>query len=158
MKRPNCLKFGDNPGKSARIVLKLYATMIISRIIRKIAFVMTLAAAAGCAGPIKTDYRIAKERAQTYVLRHPTLPPRTREAILRSSIQIGMTRDQVIAAWGRPIRIVRFRKGRQEEWTFGCEYPHFCTVQDGDRRRPFGHIRHESVAVLEDGKVVYFRR
>lgn len=140
------------------IIPRIYAAMNTSRGIRNIAFAMSLVAVAGCAGPIKTDYRIAKERAQAYVSKNPALPPQTREAILRSSIHIGMTRDQVIAAWGRPIRIVRFRKGRQEEWTFGCEYPHFCTVQDDDRRRPFDRIRHESVAVLEDGKVVHFRR
>lgn len=133
--------------------------MRIWRVVSAIGFVTVLTTAVtGCTGAIKTDYRIAKERAQAYVSKHPALPPKTRKAILQSDIHIGMTGDQVIAAWGRPIRIVKFRGGQQEEWTFGCEYPHFCTVQDGDRQRPFDRIRHESVAVLENGKVVHFRR
>jgi hypothetical protein len=114
-------------------------------------------AASGCSGPLKTDYRIAKDRARAYVADHTGLDPKTRKAILASNILVGMTREQVIAAWGRPVRIVRFRQGRQEEWTFGCDYPHLCTIQDG-RRNLFDRVRHESVAVLEDGKVAYFRR
>lgn len=110
-----------------------------------------------CSGGLKTDYRIAKDRARSYVAKHSELDTNIRQAILASRVHIGMTKKQVVAAWGRPIRTVRFRQGRQEEWTFGCDYPHTCIPRDGDhRRRLFDRYRHEAV-ILEDGVVTYVR-
>ena len=52
-------------------------------IIRLFAFACLIA---GCAG-LKTDYEIAKERAQTYVAAHPKLTTNTAAAIGSNSIQ-----------------------------------------------------------------------
>lgn len=131
----------------------------VAKAARRLAAAITLASAATAfAGPLKTDVQIAKERARAYVAAHPSLPRKTREAILRSNIRVGMTKQQVIAAWGRPIEILKFKRGRQEEWTFGCDYPHICIAEDSRHGSPlFDRIRHESVAIIEDGKVTSFR-
>lgn len=136
---------------------KTYFIMnILTEFPQKVAIVALCAALSACSG-LKTDYRIAKERARAYVAKNADLDPKTRQAILRSEVHVGMTKDQVVAAWGRPIRIVRFRKGRQEEWTFGCDYPHSCIPIDrGHRRGLFDRVRHEAV-VMEDGVVTYVR-
>lgn len=111
-----------------------------------------------CAGPLMTDVQIARERARAYVASRPNLPAKTRQAILRSNIHVGMTKEQVIAAWGRPIQVLKFKRGRQEEWTFGCDYPHFCILEDNRHGSPlFDQIRYESVAIIEDGRVTSFR-
>lgn len=137
---------------------KAYLTMqILPEFPQWVVAAALCASLAGCSGGLKTDYSIAKERARSYAAEHPELDPKTRQAILRSRVHVGMTKDQVVAAWGRPIRIVRFRKGRQEEWTFGCDYPHSCIPVDGNhRRRLFDRYRHEAV-VMEDGVVTYVR-
>lgn len=131
----------------------------IARAARRLGSAITLASAATAfAGPLKTDVQIAKERARAYVAAHPRLPRKTSEAILRSDIHVGMSKQQVVAAWGRPIEILEFKRGRQEEWTFGCDYPHTCSVEDSRHGSPlFDRIRHESVAIIEHGKVTSFR-
>ena len=110
---------------------------------------------AGCAG-LKTDFQVAKERARTYVAAHPDLDDKTKDAILRNTIRVGMTKEQVLAAWGRPIEVNKFK--REEEWKFGCEYPHTCTHIDSRRAsRLFDRVRYESQAIFEDGRVTSFR-
>ena len=114
---------------------------------------------AACGGALKTDVQMARERARAYVQSHPELDQKTRETILGSMISVGMTKEQVLAAWGRPIEINRFRKGRQEEWVFGCDYPHTCISMDDDghRRNLFDRLRYESQAIFEDGVLTSFR-
>ena len=84
---------------------------------------------AGCAG-LKTDYEIAKERAQTYVAAHPKLATNTADAIGSNSIHEGMSMEQVIAAWGRPVVVQKFRDGSLQYWFFGCDWPHYCQDLD----------------------------
>lgn len=114
---------------------------------------------AACGGPLKTDAQLAQERARHYVQSHPELDPRIQEAILGTKLLVGMKKEEVLAAWGRPIRIVKFREGRQEEWIFGCNYPHLCTRQDRGRHRSglFDSVRYESQAIFEDGVLTSFR-
>lgn len=118
--------------------------------------------AAACGGPLKTDYEIAKERARAYVAQHPELDDKTKNTILRNEVHSGMTKEQVIAAWGRPIEVNKF--AREEEWRFGCVYPHYCTEIDGPRRGLligrglFDRIRYESWVIFEEGRVTRFHR
>ena len=111
---------------------------------------------AGCAG-LKTDYDIGRERAETYVAAHPNLPSNTADAIKSNSVHDGMTMQQVIAAWGRPAVVQRFRDGVVQFWFFGCDWPHTCT--DPDRGWPRGifaspHDIYRSKALFENGVVV----
>ena len=45
---------------------------------------------------------IAQKRAQAYVEAHPNLAPITAAAIKSNTLLQGMTKEQVIAAWGEP--------------------------------------------------------
>ncbi len=51
--------------------------------------------AAGCAG------RTAQRR-ESYLALHPNLPPETAGQIRRGEVRTGMTRADVLAAWGDP--------------------------------------------------------
>ena len=114
-----------------------------------------LAILAACGG-VKTDVQAAKERARTYVASHPSLDDKTKDAILRNTIRVGMTKEQVLAAWGRPIEVNKFK--REEEWKFGCEYPHTCTRDDSrGGSRLFDRVRYESQVIFENGRVTSFR-
>ena len=103
---------------------------------------------AGCV----TDYDIIRERAQTYVVAHPDLPSNTAEAIKSNSIHDGMTMRQVVAAWGRPAVVQKFRDGAVQYWFFGCHWPHFCDVPE--RRFPEPDEIFQSRALFENGVVV----
>ena len=107
---------------------------------------------AGCAG-LKTDYEIAKERAETYVAAHPNLS--SSSAIRANTIRDGMTMEQVIAAWGRPVVIQKFRDGALQYWFFGCDWPHFCKSSNRVRSGP--DEIYYSRALFENGVVVDWR-
>ena len=114
---------------------------------------------AGCAG-LKSDRTIASERADAYLSAHPNLDTRTAAAIKSNSIRAGMTMEQVIAAWGSPAEVQKFRGGKVQHWFFGCDWPHVCDSQaDGRGLRPGGifedpNQRYLSNAIFEDGVVV----
>ncbi len=105
----------------------------------------------GCAG-LKSDYDIAKERAQIYVATHPDLPSKTIEAISENTIHNGMTMEEVIAAWGRPAYVQRFRNEAIQYWYFGCDWPHFCKSKN--QIRPDPDAIYFSRALFQDGVVV----
>ncbi len=84
---------------------------------------------AGCAG-LKTDRDIAGERAQAYLAAHPKLTSNTAQAIRSNLILDGMSMEQVIAAWGPPAVVQKFREGAVQYWFFGCDWPHFCDNTD----------------------------
>ena len=106
---------------------------------------------AGCAG-LKSDYDIARERAQTYVAAHPKLATNTAAAIGSNSIHEGMSMEQVIAAWGRPALVQKFRGGVVQYWFFGCDWPHFC--HPPERRSGGLDEIYRSRALFENGVVV----
>ena len=106
---------------------------------------------AGCAG-LKSDYDIAKERADAYVAAHPKLDTNTAEAIRSNLIHEGMTMEQVIAAWGRPAVVQKFRDGAVQYWFFGCDWPHFC--HPPERRSGGLDEIYRSRALFENGVVV----
>ncbi len=102
----------------------------------------------GCTG-LKTDLDIAKERAQTYLVAHPNLASNTAEAIRANTILVGMTMEQVTAAWGRPAEKEQYRDGAVQYWFFGCDWPHFCASAE----RHYSQ-RYQSRALFENGVVV----
>ena len=101
------------------------------------------------------------ERAEAYLAAHPDLPARTAAAIRSNTIHDGMTMPQVIAAWGRPVVVQKFREGKVEHWFFGCVWPHFCEDVDFSLVRRWranpGDI-YKSNALFENGVVVDWGR
>jgi len=53
---------------------------------------------------------------------YPHLSPKTKEAILKGYIHLGMTRDQVLASWGKPYDKSESvgSWGTHEQWIYGC--------------------------------------
>jgi len=111
---------------------------------------------AGCSGQWRTDYQIAHERVAAYIQAHPDLDPATKEAMQGFDLRKGMTMEQVIATWGRPAVVQRFRDGAMQYWYFGCDWPHFCTSPDEQFFPPPDEI-YQSQAMFIDGKVVSWR-
>lgn len=103
----------------------------------------------------KFDYQVAKERIAAYVNNHPELDAKTRESILSHSLLVGMSKSEVIAAWGRPVEINKYKNGKVEEWVFGCNYPNICYDFNRNRRQPliFRDFQHRPRAYFEDGKL-----
>ena len=103
---------------------------------------------AGCAN-VQTDRTVSAQRANDYVLAHPELPPQTAESIRRLEARPGMTQDQVIAAWGPPVAVKSFRDGAQQQWFFGCDWPHHCS--DPDEMFPMPEEIFSSQVIFENG-------
>lgn len=108
----------------------------------------------GCAG-LKTDRDIARERARAYLVAHPKLASNTAQAIRSNLILDGMTMEQVVAAWGPPAEVQRFREGAVQYWFFGCDWPHFCNAPDLSSSGPDNIF--QSRALFENGVVVDWR-
>ena len=66
--------------------------------------------------PIRQD--LINERRRRAVNAHPW-PERIKAAILENRVEIGMTREQVTAAWGQPRNVDATAVTRQEQWTYG---------------------------------------
>ncbi|MPY72167.1 MAG: hypothetical protein GEU92_19070 [Alphaproteobacteria bacterium] len=127
----------------------------------KAAAILALGAAlllSACAG-LRTDYQIARERAASYVAGHPDLDPEVAGAIKANQVRKGMTKEQVVAAWGRPAAIKRFRNGALEQWLFGCDYPHICNSPGSFREAHAMMIDeyYNSQAFFENGVVTDFK-
>jgi hypothetical protein len=128
-------------------------------IVNTLGFLALAALIAGCAG-VKTDRTLASERAEAYLASNPKLDPKTAEAIRNNTIRVGMTMAQVVAAWGEPREVQKFRGGKVQHWFFGCDWPHVCDTQGSRRRVGPGGIfedpnqRYLSNAIFEDGVVV----
>ncbi len=108
---------------------------------------------AGCSGAdFKTDHTIAHDRVKSYLAANPMLKPAITEAIGRMELRKGMTKDQIIAAWGRPAYIQRY-SGQSEQWFFGCGWPHNCDTPDEDTDFPLLEEIYNSRAIFNDGKL-----
>lgn len=115
---------------------------------------------AACSGAgLRTDYQIAHERAAAYVAAHPELDRETAAAIARLELRKGMSREEVIAAWGYPAVAQRFRRGTVDYWYFGCYFPHLCTDPDEESTLLFPSPDQifQSRALFENGKLVSWR-
>jgi hypothetical protein len=130
-------------------VLHIYRTAKLSGPAALVASVLLLA---GCAG-LKTDYELMRERAHAYVAAHPKLAPETAGAIRSNQVHEGMTMAQVVAAWGRPVVVQRFRNDTVQYWFFGCDWPHICTDADG-RWFPSPDEIFQSRALFDNGRLV----
>ena len=64
----------------------------------------------------------------------------------------GMTKEQIIAAWGKPAYVQRY-SSRTEQWFFGCGWPHSCETPDEDNNFPLLDEIFNSRAIFTDGKL-----
>jgi hypothetical protein len=111
----------------------------------------------GCSGPLRTDYEKVQETRANYIAANPSLGEATKAAIRSGELRVGMTPDEVAAAWGRPAYVNRFENGRKVEWLFGCDYPHFCTYQVIGRFRTT-EVFYHSRAYFYDGRLTEWRQ
>ncbi|SRR5579875_1459618 len=76
-----------------------------------------LIALAGC-GP-----GLNQQRRANYLASHPNIDPATRSLIEKGRVAPGMTREQVLAAWGSPPSdCPRWRSNLMEIWDY-CHHP-----------------------------------
>ena len=63
---------------------------------------------------------IMKKRQQTYVNHHPDLSSEKKQSILNGKLLRGMTREEVLASWGRPTKsnISEGSWGVDERWIY----------------------------------------
>ena len=87
--------------------------------------VAILAVVGACAG-VKTDREMAYERANTFLTQNPDTDAKIAAAIRELDLVKGMTRAEVRAAWGAPVKIEKSIKRISELWYFGCDFPHTC--------------------------------
>ena len=110
---------------------------------------------AACAGAdLRTDYQVSRDRAAAFLAANPGLDAKKQRAIRQATLVAGMTRREVIASWGYPVIVRKFRDGAQEYWLFGCHYPHMCTDSDEDTLFPMPEDIFNSHALFENGRLV----
>jgi len=108
---------------------------------------------ASCSGEsLKTDHTLAQERVQSYLAANSSLDPAIARAIGRMELHKGMTKEQIITAWGRPAYVQRY-SSRTEQWFFGCGWPHSCETPDEDTDFPLLDEIFNSRAIFSDGKL-----
>ncbi len=103
-------------------------------------------------GGLRTDYRLAHDRANAFLAANPDLAPTTANAIRALDLHEGMSMPQVVAAWGRPALVERYRGGAVQYWYFGCDWPHHCT--DPDHRFPAPDEIYQSRALFQNGRLL----
>lgn len=129
--------------------------MVISlRVTRPVisAFVL-IVLLAGCSASIMiSDSQHTQQRIDAYLTAHPKLESATASAIRQARVIKGMTPPQVIAAWGRPVSVQKYRGGAQQFWLFSCSWPHRCDYPDS-RRAMMAEI-YLSQVLFENGRVI----
>lgn len=82
----------------------------------------------GCASVIEniTGYPSIETR-QKYIASHPDLDNESKNIILKGSIFIGMTKEQVLASWGKPDTINKTISSNyeSEQWIYPHGYLYF---------------------------------
>jgi hypothetical protein len=113
---------------------------------------------AGCTGPgFNTDPQILSQNANDYVATHSGLSDAVKADIRLHRLSKGMSKHDVIAAWGKPVIVRKFGPDKPEFWYFGCDWPHTCTYPDHDDGYALIDEIYESQAKFEAGKLVYWR-
>lgn len=113
---------------------------------------------AGCSGTgFRTHAQILSEKAEIYIAAHPELSDKTKQDIRLFRLHKGMSKPEVIAAWGRPVIVRKYSRDGLETWYFGCDWPHTCSYPDEDTDFPLIDEVYESQAVFEDGRLVSWR-
>lgn len=84
---------------------------------------------AACAGAeLKTDRQIARDRVEAYLAAHPDTGKETARTMRRFELLRGMSKQEVAAVWGKPVRIQEWRDGTFDQWSFGCAWPNRCEL------------------------------
>jgi len=123
--------------------------------IRTTVALAAMALLSGCAGTaVATGQQRAEARAAAYVAAHPALDAETGAAIRALELRRGMTMEQVVAAWGEPAVVQRFRDGKLQSWYFGCDWPHACATPDKSSEPDQRYI---SRATFIDGKLTVWQ-
>ncbi len=105
-----------------------------------------------CAGELKSDRQLVRERVDGYIAAHPDLDPKVADAIRDLDLAEGMTPDQVTVVRGKPAIVEKSRS--TELWYFSCEYPNVCTSFGGRGRRGRSQeVRKLSRAFFVNGKL-----
>ena len=89
--------------------------------------------AGACAGELKSDRQLLRERADGYIAAHPDLDPKVADAIRDLDLAEGMTPEQVTVLRGKPAIVEKSQL--TELWYFRCEYPNVCAGFGGRNRR-----------------------
>lgn len=107
----------------------------------------------GCAGDVKTDRQLARERANGYVAAYSDLDANVAAAIRDLVLVEGMTPEQVTASWGKPVIVQKSINKTSEMWYFPCEYPHFCRSRSGRRKSRGEEDQYQSRAFFVNGRL-----
>ncbi len=135
------------------MIMPLRGTRPARTVISALAAAALLSIVAACAGgSLTTDYERAHRRIDAYLAAHPKTGPATAAAIRHAEVRTGMTPQQVIAAWGRPVSVQNYRGGARQFWMFGCNWPHHCDYPDS--RRAMAAEIYLSQVLFENGRVI----
>ena len=93
---------------------------------RSLIAVLSCVLLVGCA---VVDYQ--KTRREQYISANPSTDSNIKNEILNGRVLIGMTKDEVVASWGKPdhINSTVTRSADREQWVYYGTYLYF----DGDR-------------------------
>lgn len=99
----------------------------ISPLRRVIPALLVCLVTTACAGlALKTDRQVARDRVEAYLAAHPATETETVIAMRRFELRSGMSKQEVAAVWGKPVRIQEWRDGTYDQWSFGCTWPNRC--------------------------------
>lgn len=124
----------------------------ISPLRRVIPALMVCLVATACAGlELKTDRQVARERVEAYLAAHPATEKDTVTAMRRFELRSGMSKQEVAAVWGKPVRIQEWRDGTYDQWSFGCAWPNRCERPErhlltDEPIRPEAYFRNDRLA------------
>lgn len=145
----------STPTVSANTPLKTSSSRWLSRSARLLSLSLAGTILAACTGAdFRTDYQVSRDRAAAYLAANPGLGAEKEAAIRQATLVAGMTKQDVVAAWGRPVIVRNYRSGTQEYWLFGCHWPHICTDSDEDNLFPAPEDIFNSHALFESGRLV----
>lgn len=133
--------------KSPKLSLCALALMAISTLLL-----------ASCSGVgLKTSAQIQIENAESFIAANPGLSEQLKQNIRLARLNKGMSKREVIAAWGRPAIVRKYSRKGSEYWYFGCDWPHSCSYSDENSDFQLIDEIYESQAVFRGGKLIYWR-
>ncbi len=88
---------------------------------------------AACSGQaLVSDRQVARDRVDAYLAANPATDRNTATAMRRFELRTGMTKQEVVAVWGRPVEMQKWRSGTVDQWFFACAWPNRCEAPDRD--------------------------
>ena len=74
-----------------------------------------------------------QKRREQYVDSHPELSGEVERLIVQGKIQIGMSKDEVLASWGKPRQIHQTVGpwGLHEQWVYGSKNSGYLNFENG---------------------------